>query len=469
MAVAVPQACAQQSSTPTPPQLPSAAVAPLSPNAPATPSAADAFASPANQEAQPGPLTGIEQFLLGGAGETHNFFQTRFEYEGQSNSRGFYTVGTGRVVALDALYGGLSLDHTSARSEFSLDYVGGGVLVPGLSGLNATVEEFAVRHVHHWQRWTLMLQDQYSYLPQSAFGYSLGGFDNLGSGLGGTVGQSFSGLNSGLVPNQSVLSANGRRTSNVFASELDYQLSPRSSLTAVGSYGLLRFADPALLNNSDAVFQLGYNYKFSRRESIGLFYRYMGIRVSGRGLAVLSYSTQLAFQRQLSQRLAFRFAAGPEITAVRVGLTGSQRGVLLGIGGSLQYNLRRTYFGLSYSQGVTGGSGVLPGAETAALSASAGRTFARSWHGSISTGYALNQLIANSTQTSTGQKFHSWFGSLQLRRSLGPELSLFLNVTEEIQTSRLPVCSALVCGSNSNGHQVTVGFSWQRRPEGFPW
>lgn len=425
--------------------------------------------SPTNKSASRNPLTGAEAFLFGNNEEAHNFFQPRVDYYAQSNSNGFYTVGTAKIVTFYSIYGGLKLDRTSGRSEFTLDYSGGGMLVPGISSMNSLMEQFTASETHRWRRWTLLLNDQYSYLPESAFGSTIGDLGNFGAGISGAFGQGLSYLNSAFSPNQSVLTPNGRRISNDFLSQVEYKLSPRSSLTATGSYGILRFAGPALFNNSEAIFQFGYNHQLSRRETIGLLYRYGGIRLSGRGLAVLDYATQLSFERQFGERLVLRLAVGPEVTATRVGMTGSKTVVFPGIDGSLHYNLHQTDLGLSYLQSVTGGAGVLPGAETSAVSASVGRTVRRFWHGSVGFGYAVNQALATESVFTPGQRFDTWFTSFQISRPVGRDISLFLDYTERRQTSRLPFCTGPVCGPNPSGHQITLGVSWQRRPMPLPW
>lgn len=469
LALGVSQAQAQQAQTVVAPDLAAGPEAPLNPENSATPPNSQTNASSANSSARSNLLTGAEDFVLGDSEGVHNFIQPRLDYYAQSNSNGFYTVGASRIVTIYSLYGGLKLDRTSARSEFSLDYAAGGMLVPGVSSLNSVVEQFSATDTHRWRRWTLALDDQYSYLPESAFGSAFGDLGNFGSGIGGLSGQNFSYLNSAFAPNQSILTPSSRRISNEFLSQLEYKLSPRSSLTATGSLGVLRFAGPGLMNNSQAIFQFGYSHQVSRQETLGVLYRYGGIRLSGRGLAVLDYAAEVSLERQLWQQVHLRLAAGPDIAEMRVGMTGSKRVVFPALEGSLQYNLLQTDLGLSYTQSVTGGAGVLPGAETAAVSASVGRTVWRVWHGSISGGYALNQSLVTDSLFSPGQRFDTWFTSVQLRRPVGRDLSLFLDFSEQRQTSRLPFCTGLACGSILAAHQMEVGFSWQRRPMPLPW
>ena len=56
----------------------------------------------------------------------------------------------------------------------------------------------------------MQILDQFSYLPQSAFGF--GGGTNLGiPGVGGSIGPTIPGLGSSYVPNQSIYA--GLRTS----------------------------------------------------------------------------------------------------------------------------------------------------------------------------------------------------------------------------------------------------------------
>ena len=141
----------------------------------------------------------------------------------------------------------------------------------------------------------MQILDQFSYLPQSAFGF--GGGTNLGiPGVGGSIGPTIPGLGSSYVPNQSIFVGFGPQYSNATALQVTYATSPRGSITASGSYGILNFVDPGNVDNSSATATVGYNYTLTKANSIGTFYRFSSYHFSGAAASVRRQFLQYCVQ-----------------------------------------------------------------------------------------------------------------------------------------------------------------------------
>ncbi len=84
----------------------------------------------------------------------------------------------------------------------------------------------------------------------------------------------------GLVPGQTIITNEGPRFLNSSLGEIDVFLTPRSSLTFAGGYSLLHSFDENLVDYGDIIAQAGYNYKMTRKDTVGISYVFSGFRYS---------------------------------------------------------------------------------------------------------------------------------------------------------------------------------------------
>jgi hypothetical protein len=135
--------------------------------------------------------------------------------------------------------GNLSLLEAWNRSQLSVNYSGGGSFSTDKSQGNDYYHQLGLIQAFNWKRWQLSFIDQFSYLPQTQFGFGAG--TNLVTpGVGGPLGPSLPGLQTNYQPNQSVFTSLGPRYSNSITTQVIYAVSPRGSVTLSGSYGILR-------------------------------------------------------------------------------------------------------------------------------------------------------------------------------------------------------------------------------------
>jgi hypothetical protein len=321
-----------------------------------------------------------------------------------------------------------------------------------------------------FRRATLSLLDQLNYLPENSFGSQFG---NIGTPLGsGSIG-----LQPGLIPGQSILTARGQRLSNSFVPEVDVKLTGRTSLTLVGNYSLLHFFDNDLLNYYSAGFSAGYNHQITRKDTIAVSYSFNAFRYSNFNQSIDDHVVYLSYGRRVTGKLAFQIAAGPDYTSFAMPITGTSNtgtGILSGssshvswaLNTSLTYQLRRIGLGLSYAHGVGGGSGVQAGSIADTVSGSATRPLSRTFSGNWSVSYGRNNgLTVNGPGTPTAnQTFDYWSTNVGLSHQMGRTMNLGLSYLFQYQNSNAAFCVGPTCAASLVRHEILFTLGWNDHP-----
>jgi hypothetical protein len=414
------------------------------------------------------PLTGVRSMSLANSPDTHNYVMPSFTATTQINT-GPSTPGYSGSNSTTYLLGHLDLYHTSYRSTLQLDYTGGATVSTGTGGNNSPVQDFEIAQNLRWQRWSILLADEANYLSQSPFGYGgVGGLGNLGGisnlGVSGSLGGVTPFLNTSVVPNQTISTAWVPRLSNAAVSQLEYQLTQRSSWTVTGSYGLLRFSDPGYLNSSDVGIQVGYNYQLNPVSSVAILYRFDDFSFLGMPEGFNDDVAQLAYSRRLTDRLNLQAAVGPDMVIVRGEPLGSGRQYFWAANASLNYQFSRMTASVSYDHLPTSGSGVLAGAYTDQFLGAFQRTVFRNWNLTASLGYARNRSIEPSGQSTSSQAFHSWYTAVQVSHPLTSAITFFAAYEANFQGAATAGCPAAGCTSGSIGNEISIGLNWFLRP-----
>jgi hypothetical protein len=266
------------------------------------------------------------------------------------------------------------------------------------------------------------------------------------------------------------------RASNSFLTEADVTLDRRSSLTFAGGYSLLHYFDNDLIDFGDAIFQAGYNYQLTAKDSIGVFYRFSGYRYSGFDQSINDNSFQATYGRRITGRFSFQVQGGPDITFVNSPITtiststtsgGQMREIYWSFSANVQYQLQKVALSAQYAHGVSGGSGVLLGSLSDTVSGAASRQLTRQLNGSVVVGYSRNKGIDPFGTTSMAQSFGFWYGGVSFDRTLGRALDVNLSYQLQHQASNADFCVGTVCNQDLTRHQISVGLSWHRQPVAF--
>jgi len=404
------------------------------------------------------PLTGVQNATLGRIESPHSYWEPGLQYSNtvQNGYAGSTDNGWSTTNYLAAT---VSLLESWRAAQLAVNYSGGGDFSTDSSIGNGFFQQVGASQTFQWQRWQLQFFDQFSYLPQSDFGFGAGtGLGLPGGGVAPGVPQT--GVGTGIV--QSLFTTVGPRYSNNFTTQAIYQLSPRASVNVSGTYGILRFVNKGNIDDDDAGASVGFNYQLSKEDTLGVVYHFTHLTYIGATQAIGDHTISLAYGKKITGRLALQVLGGPDITTFSVPIGNVTRTTSGSGGATLSYAINRGTLGLSYNHGVTAGSGVYAGAETDQVTASIGRNLTRVWSAHANLGFAKNRSILGSALENSYDTVTVGGG---ISRPFGPNANLSLAYSANIQASNAPAgCTGASCSTTFTQHQVTMNFQWHTRP-----
>ena len=268
-------------------------------------------------------------------------------------------------------------------------------------------------------------------------------------------------MQSSYVPNQSIFTTFGPRYSNAFATQVAYTVSRRGSITAAGTYGILRFVEAGNIESNNANLNVGYDHVLTSADTLGVQYRFSGYRYLGNPQAINDQVVQFMYGHKISGRIALQLFGGPDVTTLRVPVNNSTNRLSGSGGANLTYALNRGSMALSYDHGISGGSGVFAGAITDQLQFSLARQLSREWAANLNVGYSRNGSVVS---PASSQIYNSWYLGGGLSRPFGRNADFTIGYTAQIQASNQAVCAAGTCSTNFTLHQITLGLRWHPRP-----
>jgi hypothetical protein len=422
-------------------------------------------------------LTGVQDLSLGVPPLTHSYWQPRLDLSSTVDSNPLTGQGTGQGqtgwTTFTSVFGGVDLYLNSGNSKLTLNYVGGGSFSNDGSVSNGIIQGLNFSEQLSYRRYVLSFFDQLLYAPDTAFGAA--GIPN-GPTLpgGGTLG-----FGNGYAPGQSILTARGQRVTNFSAGEVDVLLTPRTSLTFVGGYSLLDSVDDAQLNYGNVIFTAGYNYRISRKNTIGLSYQYSSINYPNFDQSIKTNVISASFARRITGKLAFQGSGGPDIALIKMPLTtapGTSTGtgsttptgymtqIYASIASALLYQLNKVTLSATYNHSITGGSGVLAGAVTDNFTGAARKQVSRALNVAWNIGYSRNRGIQVAGTSTANQTFDYWFTGVNVSHTLGRTMNVFLNYQLQYQNNGASVCTGPGCATSLTVNQITFGFGWHKRP-----
>jgi hypothetical protein len=404
------------------------------------------------------PLTGVQSPTLGRIESPHSYWEPGFQYSNttQNNLPGALNSGW---TTTNYLAANVSLLESWRSSQLAVNYSGGGDFSTDKTIGNGAFQQLGLSQTFQWTRWQVQFLDQFSYLPESEFGF--GGGTSLGLAGGGVApGVPQTGLSSSL---QSLFTAVGPRYNNNFTTQVVYQLTPRASVNVSGTYGILRFVDSGNVDTDNAGASIGYNYQLSKEDTIGLVYRFSRFSYVANPQTIDDNVINVAYGKKITGRLALQIFGGPDITTFSIPIGGISRQVSGSGGGSLTYAFNRAdSVSLNYTHGVTPGSGVFAGAVTDQLGASIGHAFTRVWSAQANVGYAKNRSVVNAGSQNS---FDSYYFGGGVNRPFGPNTNFSIAYSAHIQSmNALAGCIGSSCSSTFTQHQIVMNFQWHTRP-----
>ncbi len=415
-------------------------------------------------------LAGAQNLSLGEP-TTRSYWQPHFDLSASADSNPLEATNETSWGAWTSVSGGVDVHRISGNSNMTLSYTSSGMLSSESNVPNGIVQGLSFADKFSFRRAAISFFDQLNYLPESALGFG---------GLGGAAGNGPTGLGAGFAQGQSLLVGRGQNLGNSFVTQVDTYLTPRTSLTFVGGYSLLHYFDSDLFNYGDVSFRGGYNYEATRKDTIAVLYTFSGFRFSNADQSISTHTVQASYGRRVTGRLAFQIAAGPQVVFSRMPITGgggasggggdtgstasSVTQVFWSLNTSLLWQAQRNMFGLTYSHGAGGGSGVLAGALTDVVTGSMTRQVSRTFSSGIQGGYTRNQGLTLGTLTPFNQKYDYWFAGGSLTHPLGRTLGVTLTYQLQYQDSNAAFCIAATCGTSVIRNVISLGVGWHERP-----
>jgi hypothetical protein len=411
-------------------------------------------------------LTGAEDLSLGTMAPTHSYWQPHLSVAATLDSNPSYSTGSSDWTTWTSLLGGVDIHHISGVSNMFVSYTGGGMFSNSGAAENGIIQQLGFTDKFTFRRSTFSVFEQLGYLPESSFGFA-------GAAGAGLPGSGSLGLGNGFTPGQSILTPRGQNLTSSTAIEYDNKLTPRSSLTFVGGYSLLHYFENDLANYGGVNFQAGYNYQLTRKDTIAVSYLFNGIRYNNLNQSINANTIQGSYGRRVTGRLAFQIAAGPQFvsstspitsaTSTTGSGTSSVSALYWSLNSSLTYQLHRASLAASYNHGVTGGSGLLAGAETDIVSGSVTKQITRTFNLSWNSGYSRNKGFALGT-TATSQTYGYWFTGVNVSHPFGRSLDAFMNYQLQYQNTDDNTCVGTGCTTSVIRNQIAFGVNLHKQP-----
>lgn len=399
------------------------------------------------------PLSGVEAYTLSSLdSQGSSYLKTTLSLYQMGDSNPGMSLTESSFLTQSVIHGQLSLERLWSRYHLSINYSGGALLSQTHSELNGHYHGLGFAQRMDFGRWRLTLGNDLSYSPESAFGF-LGG---MGAGAPS--------LSPSFIPSDTILTGRNSRISNTSAVEAHYQLTPRSTITASASYGMMLFPESSLQDHRHMVLGFSQGYLLNRTDTIYGSYRFSRFSFQG-SPAVESHAPGLGWGRRLSRRMFLNVSGGPDVQVFRG--AGQSRSVRISWSAraDLDYAFQRSGLAIRYYHYTTGGSGVLQGANSDVVSANYWRRLGRTWQTSLNGGYARNRGLQALSGLSN-PTFQSYFAGVGVSRPVGRIASLSVNYSAQYQQAGQPLCVAGVCRSRSIRHVFGIGFNFDFRPVG---
>jgi hypothetical protein len=397
-------------------------------------------------------LAGAEPFGLGSLDSAHTIFDPSISFSelGQTFPP---TPGQSSLASTTLLNGIMNFDRTWSKYHLSAAYTGGETFNLGPITSHTSFQNLMVMQQITWERWHVLLRDDFTASPGAAFtGAGMGG-PGLIAQSSSMLGSLLNGSGQAFTPGETIETGNATRYMNSVLGQMEYSFSRRSTLTFSGSYGLLDFPSAGYVSSHMLNAQAGYDYLIDPMDSIGVIASYGKTDYTGATNSNTDYSASLAFGRKITGRLALQAGVGPQQTRVASG-TGNFDLWFMSVNSALSYERRRSGVSFSYTRGLGAGAGVYLGAATNTFLGSGHYQFTRFWTGSVAGGYALNTSLAPAGVATTS--FNNVFAGANLGRRVGRHAQINFNYGVQRQGSPA-ACPVANCGIA--GIQQTFGMS----------
>src|SRR5260221_6569821 len=180
------------------------------------------------------PATGLQAPTIGNPELRHSYFVPGFQYTGSGQNQQLSPSSPGGWYSTHFLGANLSFLQQWSRSQLAINYSGGGFFTSSPGQDNGSYHQLAFAQSFAWRRWQLQILDQFSYLPESQFGFG-GGTRLSVPRICGSLCPSTPPIVPAVTPNHTHIGAIGAQYNNSVVSQITCQTSPHDALTVIGS------------------------------------------------------------------------------------------------------------------------------------------------------------------------------------------------------------------------------------------
>ena len=384
--------------------------------------------------------------------------------------------GTNTVGAVTRVAGSLLFQKLTQRTMTAVDYVGGAAFYDGGGSSISQVQQVDGEERFLWKKGDLNIRDQFSYLPEGSFGFGAygesGAYDLGLSGIGYIGGGIGTGLGGIFGPGEFGTLGQQPRITNLTVVGVDQDVTPRSSITLAGGYGLVHFTDntTGFIDSNEIGAQAGYDYQLTPRNEVAVMYGYQDFHYPN--FANSTFTTHIVnflFGRQVTGKMYLTVGAGPQVSIINNPLLGgTNTQTTISAQASLVYRFPKTSVGLYFNRYNTSGSGYFVGATSDIVRVSLTRPVTHVWTFGSDVGYSYNQRLQSlqfGLLPPSTTSFQYLYAGAVMRRPLGQHFGFFVSYQFDYLTFHTVVCTGgFPCNEPSQRHMASIGLDWHPRP-----
>jgi hypothetical protein len=371
--------------------------------------------------------------------------------------------------------GGLTMQRLWRRYQLAAAYVGGAGYYNSAGEGWRQIQKLQAQQSILWRTGQLTMRDSFSYLPEGSFGGgAYGGSSGFQLGLGGLgegmgiLGTGFAG-HTGLSSQQIGSLGQAPRITNSAIVDVVQGLSPRSSLTAAGSFEIVHFTDDSqgFINSRQAGGQVGYSHSISKKNQMAVLYGFQSFHFPSEVGAenVSTHVVQAMFGHRVSGKMDLIMGAGPQWTRTQDPVSGTTNRLSVAGHFTLRYQFRTTAAGLSFDRYDTSGSGFFAGSVSDIARLQLEHKLGRHYSANASLGFSHNQRLQTASLGVPATSYNYGFAGLALRRQFGYNWGAYLSYQWNDQVfDTCPVAGQQNCDRISVRHVLTIGVDWHFRP-----
>jgi hypothetical protein len=419
------------------------------------------------------PISGLDQPTLEMRGATRSFISPGLQVSESADTNTGNQLGNSQLKSATRVLGALDLQKFWPKSDFFLEYLGGGVFFSHGSDNVRQLHALAGMFVTRWRTGQITFRDSFSDLPEGSFSVgAYGGAPGLGlarggvgvgipgGGLPGLTGhETFGGI--GLTP----------RISNLAIADIVQSISPRSALTVAGGYTTAHFLEnnPSLINSQQFTIEGGYSHLINRRDQAAIVYGFQEfVFPLAAGGKIDVNVVNLRYSRTITGRLNLLVGAGPQFVSIynpEPGGSVTQSRVSLSARARLIYKFPKTSLAASYEKYTSSGSGFFAGADTQVARMSMNRPLGRTWEFFGDFGYSYHKRLQDFGLLGVPASTYSdGFVGVAVRKQIGRNYGIFAASRFSDLAFNTQVCLSSNCGRVSQRYIGTVGVDWHPRP-----